>query len=668
VNRPIDMTTPQHSTQNFHWQPNAGSPRQAEVIGFAVPASGVDGEALCLDGFSASVEIPLPPDFPREAFTITAAVALAAYPWNICPILDALSLEEDGGEAGFQCAIDDRGTPRFMVVTERGLHTVVGDRALDLFQWHRLTFSYVPGTHLTILLDGAEIGRTSVAGAYRPPTVERLIIGRTRREAIATGPIRPYAHMPFTIYLDGLIESIAVEAGTPPPSAFLPQPADIALRVLPAGPKGPGRFSATYEHLRYYQAWDRRWRVGDHPDVLVRFDKSDSRVVFWRGTNYVPCWVSGDGVWYTNEFNETWGHGATGCAEPMSDKHCAYSHVRIIEAHDARVVVHWRYALVDVLGVRPRQDLVSGWTDFSDEVYTIYPDGTATRSITLHSTQPMESHEFQESIVVLGPGQRPEDVLELEPVTLANMRGETHTYSWAEGRPRRLPEPAQANIVVINTKSAQKPYFIVQPGPCLTRDDGPQPAPLFLPYYHETLGDGMKFPWWNHWPTSDIPSDGRRAVAADRASHSSVLTGSEWADYKVTPTSRQRVMLHGLTTALAEELVPLAKSWLNPPTLSVAGATSRYNQVERAYIIEADAGASTLTLQLQGSAESPVLNPAFIFAGWSATAMRINIDGVSVPEGDAVRIGWRHHADASDLIIWLELDRQESVTVEIAAA
>ena len=48
--------------------------------------------------------------------------------------------------------------------------------------------------------------------------------------------------------------------------------------------------------------------------------------------------------------------------------------------------------------------------------------------------------------------------------------------------------------------------------------------------------------------------------------------------------------------------------------------------------------------------------------------MRINIDGVSVPEGEAVRIGWRHHADASDLIIWLELDRQEPVTVEIAAA
>jgi hypothetical protein len=221
--------------------------------------------------------------------------------------------------------------------------------------------------------------------------------------------------------------------------------------------------------------------------------------------------------------------------------------------------------------------------------------------------------------------------------------------------------------VVINTKSAQKPYFIVQPGPCLTRDDGPQPAPLFSPYYHETLEDGMKFPWWNHWPTSDIPSDGRRAVAADRASHSSVLTGSEWADYKVTPTSRQRVMLHGLTTVPAEELVPLAKSWLNPAALSIAGTAGRYDQIERAYVVNPGASVSALSLRLEGSTESPVLNPAFIFAGWSPRAVRITLDGAPAAESDAVRIGRRHHAAASDLIIWFELDRSEPVTIEVAA-
>ena len=166
---------------------------------------------------------------------------------------------------------------------------------------------------------------------------------------------------------------------------------------------------------------------------MVRFDHEDYRLIFWRGTNYIPCWASAEGIWYTNEFNETWGHGATGCAEPMSDKNCVYSHVRIIESNDARCVIHWRYALVDVMGVRPRKDPIAGWTDFTDETHTIYPDGTGTRKVTLHSTQPLNPHEFQETIMVLGPGQSPQDVVEPEALTMANMAGEDHTYSWAQG-------------------------------------------------------------------------------------------------------------------------------------------------------------------------------------------------------------------------------------------
>ena len=32
----------------------------------------------------------------------------------------------------------------------------------------------------------------------------------------------------------------------------------------------------------------------------------------------------------------------------MSDKQNRYSHVDILETDDARVVVHWRYALIEV--------------------------------------------------------------------------------------------------------------------------------------------------------------------------------------------------------------------------------------------------------------------------------------------------------------------------------
>lgn len=120
---------------------------------------------------------------------------------------------------------------------------------------------------------------------------------------------------------------------------------------LPSGPSGPGTFGAYYTHLNYTPEWDQHWRVDDHPDVVVRFEDGGHKFVFWRGTSYIPCWVTDNDIWYTNEFVERRGNhspNTEGCVEPMSDKQCRYSHVRVIESNEARVVIHWRYAPVDV--------------------------------------------------------------------------------------------------------------------------------------------------------------------------------------------------------------------------------------------------------------------------------------------------------------------------------
>ena len=169
-----------------------------------------------------------------------------------------------------------------------------------------------------------------------------------------------------------------------------PQHKDIRVgppaRALPAGPAEAKHFGAFYTRLSYDDpAWEKAWRVGDHPDVLVTFDAIPVRFVFWRGTSMIPCWVSENGVWYTNEFVERSGGGTQGCAEPMSDKQCRYSHVRIIENTPARVVIHWRYAPADVFYKQPWVDAKTGWGDWVDEYYTVYPDGVGVRKLTHHS-------------------------------------------------------------------------------------------------------------------------------------------------------------------------------------------------------------------------------------------------------------------------------------------
>lgn len=215
-----------------------------------------------------------------------------------------------------------------------------------------------------------------------------------------------------------------------------------------------GEFGATYAKLTYYDEWDALWRSGQYSDVVVQFDEHPIKVMFWRGSRYSACWVSENGKWMADQSRETgenWDAPIdpylvpTGCCEHMSDTQCRHSHVRIIENHDARVVVEWRYALIDVRYRQSGVDPVTGWGFWGDEYYYIYPDGVAVRHVL-----PGEGG-WQETIFFNEPGTRPEDNVELEAVTLVNLKGDTHTYSWEHGYPEYdLREPI---IQMTNMKS-----------------------------------------------------------------------------------------------------------------------------------------------------------------------------------------------------------------------
>jgi hypothetical protein len=200
----------------------------------------------------------------------------------------------------------------------------------------------------------------------------------------------------------------------------------------------------------------------------------------------------------------------------MSDKRNTYSHVKIIESNDARVVVLWRYGLVDNWNKFAFQDPSTGWGDWVEETYYIYPDMTGIRKDVLYSNAPRAAHEWQESCMVLSPGQTPEDILEYGALTLMNLEGKTQTYSWEHEIPPALPEkPDKANIKMINTRSDWQPFSMIRP------QDNPYPDI----YAGEIRREVSVFPWWNHWPVATKPTDGRYAMFADRPAHSSL---SHW--------------------------------------------------------------------------------------------------------------------------------------------
>jgi len=279
-------------------------------------------------------------------------------------------------------------------------------------------------------------------------------------------------------------------------------------------------------------------------------------MVFWRGTRYSPCWVTENGKWMAVQSLETgvWpeelrrreGQGAVGCCEHMSDSQCRFSHVRIVENTDARVVAHSRYAMVDAAFWFAEYDEVAGQGQYGDEFYYVYPDGVASRDVTGWWPEPVHRID-QETIFLSEPGTRPEDNCELAALTLANLKGESKTCSWENGYPGL--DLAALVIQMVNLKSRFRPLIIVKPGSRIGT------------FNCEVRREFSHFPWWNHWPVARVGSDGRYAMAPDQAAHSSLSRVTQPAD----------AFLYGMTDKPPAEMLPLAKAWIHPPALQATG-------------------------------------------------------------------------------------------------
>jgi hypothetical protein len=430
----------------------------------------------------------------------------------------------------------------------------------------------------------------------------------------------------------------------------------LEWRRMPSGPKDlPKRFTAYYTRLEYADLWEKPWRVGPHPDILVTFDESPVRVVFWRGTNYGASWVTENDIWMGDQSAEDSGTG-WGLSEHMADKQCRYSHVRLIENHDARIVVHWRYAVADIRYTINHENPITGWGDWTDEYYTIYPDAVATRKQVLWTTSNVDGFQWQETIFFSQPGTRPEDNIEMQAFTLANMDGQMHTYSWAAGAPEEYDKPINSNIQLTNLKAQNKPFIIFEPGPEISAFGGGE--------------EHSRFPWWNHWPASMIPSDGREVAGPDRPSHSS-LSNYEPEAVPGEGDSYIAVSLYGMTNKGINSLIPMARSWNRPAKLNLMAAgfeSEGFNKYERAYVLSRKAGGrpSTLKFELAASEKSPIVNPAFIIKNWGRAAGELKIDEKPVKRGKDLRLGHRRTLETTDLIVWIKKKATSPITISLS--
>jgi uncharacterized protein YjdB len=612
---------------------------------------GVSGTCLQFDGYNTLISLPaLNAPVIAAAITLEAWIAPGSYPFASASII------QQGDDDGYFLGVNNSAQPVLNLKIGGVWQQLAASNPLARFHWQYLAGTYDAATGvMSLYLDGQVVATRALAPAGLHTAATPIQIGKGKTTSIPT-----YA-------FDGLIDEVRIydqaltaQQVTASYQAFAPAPEfaaapDMDGRQLPEFDAG-NRFGASSTRLRNYDVWDNLWCVGSHGDVVVGFDQLPGKFVFWHGAGHIPMLVNDNDQWYSNEFNETWGtSGGNGCQEPMSDKKSLFNHVRIIENTPARVVVHWRFPLINVNYVVANYNQTTGWGDWADWYYYIYPDGVAVKKMHLW-TAGARNHEWHESMAIFGADQRPEQVLQTDPaLIMADLNGTATAYSWSSGPPGNVNFNNQ--IQVVNYRAAYCPFTIQN----FTAGD-----------VYGGASSYSVFPAWNHWPEAQIPTDVDVAAFSDRAAHCS-LTHLRLPDYDAAYGERPyqaKLLMEGLSNKSAGSLAPLAKSWLQAPALvPVAGCTSDgYDRAQRAYMLAATGSAPTVTLA--ASPANPLVNPCFVVKNWDlADEVQLTVNSVVQTSGPQFRQGIVRDANGKkSLVVWLKLEATAPTTVAILAS
>jgi hypothetical protein len=623
---------------------------------------GVSETGLKFDGFTTLIEREAK-DVPQlgPRFSIEAWVALQSYPWNWVAIVD----QEKSFHRGYYFGIDSEGHLGFQLSVWGTWQICLSTNRLLLRQWNHVAASYDPLKGIRLYINGQPAGALALTGRLDATTKTGLRIGRNFEDLPPTALVRRSASFPAYYSLDGILDEVKIYNDVLGPdeiastySRTKPSIPELDERRWPSLPV-TNHFGAVYTSLKLYPEWDALWRTGPYSDVVVNFADKPFHYVFWRGANFGESMVTENGTWVGDQSFES--GTRVGTAEHMNDKHNMHSHVSIVENNDARVVLHWRYGLVDVTGKFSDVDPLTGWGDWADEYFYIYPDGIAVRYGNIHGTA--KEYSFTEPTILLEPGKKPEDYVSLQAATIANDKGEARTYSWDPiSPPFPFPEqPTNANIAEVNLKSEYRPFYIYQPGTVL----GPYgwPPELRPEYSH--------FPVWDHWPVNQAPSDGRYALFPDDFASAAVMSpdpNNAWIE--LPNQTKSTFFLFGLTKKSAADLATLDLSWLQPAAAKVQseGYEAKFDPAQKAYIVSRTHAVKTqkeeISIAFAASNTSPIVNPAIVIKDWGDFAAAVKLDG-RTPAPGALRLGWNRRLEGTDLVVWLRTETKKPIRLTV---
>jgi hypothetical protein len=627
--------------------------------------SGVSGSCLSFDGYTNKVTLAaemLP--VITDDFSIEAWIAPQEYPWNRAGIVD----HDQDKKAGYSLSINHIGQISLYALVDGSWVGLCTKEPVDLLKWTCVTGVFKKDEGFSIYFNGELAGTKKITGNIADAINHDLYIGMAHEKA----PPWAYERNITKSYLSnmvfsGLIDEVRLFDRALDESEILSgylnckpeNPKVLDFWVLPAGEDIPDKFGATYTNLKCSPEWDGLWRFGDHADIVVAFDNIPCRFVFWRGTNYLPSIVTEPGpkgIWNSDQGPEDY---TDQCYEHMSDKTCRYSHVRLIENTEARVVVHWRNASVGV-GYDWLEVDEEGWGLWTDEYWYMYPDAVSVRYQVSGRLADFKDIQTQQNELLSQPGTRPEDIISYDAITLSNIKGETEVWNYSTGVPYRKGPAIEENrnLVFMNLNSEYKHFNIGEIGS------------RYVPYSQwesMRMAPGhTKYNAWNHYPFGLLPSDGTVATGIDRVSSSCI--GTLYGLHHQLDDGRVDMYnIYGITNLPAAGLRDLNRSWNYAAALTgLSGAESNgYEKGQRAYVLAKKSG--SVSFSLEGSEDSPILNPCFVIRNWgSDSKARIKINNKNQTADSKIKQGIIRDTDGTKtLIIWIDQKSYEKVLYTI---
>lgn len=622
---------------------------------------GISGTALQFDGYFSGVKLAVQDAPEVNSLTIEAWIAMKAHPFGWVPIVE----QAHWRKSGYYFGINAYGNLGFMANINGEWISLITKKQIPLNRWTytSVTFSS-DSSEIDLCINGKKVAEEKI-----DTNGEKRLIHANAPLSIGlnTDPLVPLPdnkvhHGTYKCITGfyGAIDEVrlftnALSLGdiwksylSLKPDEELMNNPGFQKRILPGHPGFAKQFGARYTSLDYDKMYNDSWRSSRYPDIIVKFDQLPTSVILWRGTSYGPGWVTGRNLWMIDQSVE-YGNDVS-FTEHMSDKKGVYTHASIVENTNARVVIHWRYNCNDVLYSMNKVFGNAGlWVD---EYLTIYPDGIGIRKVKQKSLsneeKPANKVSWQDVQFLAAPGMTPDDVMNLKASYLADLEGDTAVINVTNGIPKRNPLPS-ANIELINLKSKYKVFLAFQKGTHIK------------PWGSVSRQSYCHFMVWDHWPVSFVNSEGRRSLFPDRVTHSAGIGAADDA------VDHGNMAMYGFTDKPVTSLIPIVKSWNDPPPLKkvVGTVPEGYDKSQRAFIFRN--ASDSISFNINASDNSPIYDPCFVIKGWGKRGKaRIKIDGKIIHPGKNFRQGLIYDTDGTKtLVIWIKFSSADKNSFSI---